>query len=227
MKITKAEYDALPDSMKGLYKADGEGYVSTFKTAEEVEAEIKGLKENNAALILEKQQAKKIADDEAAEKQRIADEAAAKAGDVEALRKSYDAKIEELTTASETTINGLKKTVSDLTVGAAAKDLSAKLFGKNAGIAGHIVASRLTLEEKDGAHVVRVLGADGKPSAATVEDLEKEIRGNKDYASVLVNPPSGGVDPNNPSPGNGGSTTNVTGSNPMLEKARAIVASQG
>ncbi|WPH67437.1 hypothetical protein EE09_30 [Escherichia phage vB_EcoS-EE09] len=54
MKLTKAEYDALPEGMKALFVADGDGYKSTFMTAEEVQAEIKGLKDNNAKLVSEK-----------------------------------------------------------------------------------------------------------------------------------------------------------------------------
>ena len=63
MKITKAEYDALPEMMKGLYKAEGDGYVATFKTAEEHEEEVSGLKTQNAALIGEKKDAKKKAEE--------------------------------------------------------------------------------------------------------------------------------------------------------------------
>lgn len=220
MKITKAEYDALPEALKALYKVSGDGYESTFKTAEEHELEIRGLKDNNAALLLEKKQAKEQAENEARERQRIADEAAAKTGNVEALRTSYEAKLKALGEKSESTISGLKKTVSDLTVGTTAKDLSAKLFGKNAGIAGHIVASRLALEEQDGKHVVRVLGTDGKPSAATLEDLEKEIRGNKDYASVLVEPPSGGMNPDKLHQSE--QKASFSGSNSLLDAARKI-----
>lgn len=191
MKITKAEYDALPEMMKGLYKADGEGYVATFKTAEEHEQEVSGLKQQNAALIGEKKDAKKKAEEAEAERLRLAEEANIKNGDVDALRTSYEKKLADQKTGFEAQIQKLTGTVTSLTVGSAAKDLSAQLFGKNAAIAGHLVSSRLTMEDVNGVPTVRVLGADGKPSAATLEDLAKEIRGNAEYASVLVAPASG------------------------------------
>ena len=191
MKITKAEYDALPEMMKGLYKAEGDGYVATFKTAEEHEQEVSGLKPQNAALIGEKKDAKKKAEEAEAERQRIADEKSASAGDVEALRTSYEKKLSDQKTGFEAQIQQLTGTVTSLTVGSAAKDLSAQLFGKNAAIAGHLVSSRLTMEDVNGVPTVRVLGADGKPSAASLDDLAKEIRGNAEYASVLVAPASG------------------------------------
>ena len=195
MKITKAEYDALPEMMKGLYKADGEGYVATFKTAEEHEEEVSGLKSQNATLIGEKKDAKKKAEEAEAERQRIADEKSANAGDVEALRTSYEKKLSDQKVGFETQIQQLTGTVTSLTVGSAAKDLSAQLFGKNATIAGHLVSSRLTMEDVNGVPTVRVLGADGKPSAESLEDLAKEIRGNAEYASVLVAPASGTPNP--------------------------------
>lgn len=195
MKITKAEYDALPEMMKGLYKADGESYVSTFKTAEEYEEEVSGLKTQNAALIGEKKDAKKKAEEAESERLRLAEEANIKNGDVEALRTSYDKKLSEQKTTFESQIQQLTGTVTSLTVGSAAKDLSAQLFGKNAAIAGHLVSSRLSMEDVNGVPTVRVLGADGKPSAASLDDLAKEIRGNAEYASVLVAPASGTPNP--------------------------------
>lgn len=193
MKLTKEQYDALPDGLKAQYKADGDGYSPTFKTAEEFDTELAGLKSQVESLIGEKREAKSKAEKEAAERQRIADEAAAKNGDVEALRASYDGKLASLQKAFDDYKAGSTKQISDLTVGAAADSLASKLFGKNASIAGHVVRSRLTMEEVDGKPVVRVLDKDGKPSAATIEDLQKEISGNKDYSSVLVTPPSGAV----------------------------------
>ena len=39
---------------------------------------------------------------------------------------------------------------------------------------------------QDGTPIVRVLDANGKPSAMSIEDLEKEISANKAFAPLLV-----------------------------------------
>ena len=66
----------------------------------------------------------------------------------------------------------------------------------NAGTVNEKVALQdlnLTLEDgEDGSLKVRVL-QDGKPSALTMEELEKEFRNNADFASVLAGTPAGGA----------------------------------
>lgn len=193
MKLTKAEYDALPEGVKALFVADGDGYKSTFMTAEEVQAEIKGLKENNAKLVSEK----KAEAERRAEAERLAKEkeeaAARKNGDLEAIDKSWKDKFAKHEADTAGKIEAYRKQIHDLTIGSAAKDLASKLFGKNAGIMQRHVMDRLTLEDgEDGSLKVRVL-QDGKPSALTMEELEKEFRNNADFASVLAGTPAGGA----------------------------------
>lgn len=193
MKLTKEQYDALPDFAKALYAADGDGYSPTFKTAEEVKTELAGLKANNDKLLGEKKAEKEAR--AAAEKaaKEAAEEAARKNGDVAALDKSWQDKFTAYDNENKGRTEAYRKQIADLTVGSAANDLAAKLFGKNAGIMKGHVANRLTLEEgEDGSLKVRVL-KDGKPSAATLEDLEKEFRSNADFASVLAGTPAGGT----------------------------------
>lgn len=193
MKLTKAEYDALPEGMKALFVADGDGYKATFMTVEEVQAEIKGLKDNNAKLVGEK----KAEAERRAEAERLAKEkeeaAARKNGDLEAIDKSWQDKFTKYDADTKGKIEAYRKQIHDLTIGSAAKDLASKLFGKNAGIMQRHVMDRLALEEgEDGSLKVRVL-QDGKPSALTMEELEKEFRSNEDFASVLAGTPAGGA----------------------------------
>lgn len=188
MKLTKEQYDALPDHMKALFVADGEGYVSTFATAEEV----KGLRENNAALLAEKKEAQ----DKETAAQKAAREAQEKAdreaGNIAALDKSWGEKLTAVEKAAAEREARFVNALTKSTVGAAASDLANKLFGANAGIMKHHITGRLSMEEKDGDFTVRVLDKDGKPSAMTLEDLSKEFSANKEFASVLVGNGSGG-----------------------------------
>lgn len=188
MKLTKEQYDELPDGMKALFKADGDGYISTFATAEEVQ----GLKDNNAALIAEK----KTATDKETAAQKAAREAQEKIdrqnGDISALDKSWTEKLTAAETAAADREARYIASLTKSTVGAAATELATKLFGVNAGIMKGHVSARLTMEEKDGKFVVRVLGKDGKPSAMTTDELYKEFTANKEFAPVLVGSGSGG-----------------------------------
>lgn len=56
IKITKAEYDALPDSLKAKFEADGDGY-------QMVEEDVEGLKKSKADILREKKELQdKLAD---------------------------------------------------------------------------------------------------------------------------------------------------------------------
>lgn len=198
MKLTKEQYEALPDALKALYVADGDGYAPTFKTAEQVAEELAGLKTNNQKLLDEKKAEKEAREKAEKEAREKADDAARKSGDVEALEKSWQKKFADYDAANSGRLDAYRKQISDLTVGNAASELASKLFGKNAGIMKGHVANRLSLEEsEDGSLKVRVM-QDGKPSALSLEDLEKEFRSNADFASVLAGTAPGGT-PKTPS----------------------------
>ena len=216
--ITKAEYDALDPAMQALYKARGDGFQMQIEGLPEQE-DLSGLKAQVASLLNEKKNAKEA--QTAAEKaaQDAADEIARKNGDVAALDASYKTKIDELTAGHTSQLAGYQKTISDLTIGATANEIAAKVFGKNASIMLPHVLNRLSLEEADGKPTVRVL-KDGQPSAATVEDLQKEFTNNPDYASVVVGSkaggaPQGGTKPVTQTPG-------AFGQNAMRDRALEI-----
>lgn len=199
MKITKEQYDALPDFMKATFKADGDGYTNGEVSADEVETITAGLKANNQALLDEKrtETEKRTAAEKAAKE--AADKAARDAGNIEAVDKSWQEKFAEYDANTKGKLESYHTQISKLTVGNAATQLAAKLFGKNAGIMQRHVAERMTLEETDGGEFkVRIL-KDGKPSALTTDDLEKEFRANADFASVLAGSAAGGT----PKPGAG------------------------
>lgn len=191
-KITKAEYDALSDMQKGLYKAgDNDSFTLSVEGMPEPE-DVSGLKEQNAKLLAEKKDAlaKQNAADAAAKK--AAEDAARASGDVAALDASWKAKFEEQAAQYEGRVKTLSGTVSELTVGSTAKDIAAKVFGKNAPLMMPHVLQRLALEEVDGKHVVRVT-KDGKPTASTLDELQKEFTNNPEYASVVIGTKAGGA----------------------------------
>lgn len=70
------------------------------------------------------------------------------------------------------------------------------------------IAGKLHIELNDDFEpVVKVLGSDGKPSASSLEDLEKSILTNKEYASVLIQSKASGGGSAPRVPPSGGSAT--------------------
>lgn len=124
------------------------------------------------------------AQEEAARK--AAEEAAKKSGDVEALEKSWTEKFQSAVSEKDSELTKLQEMVYELTVGSAATSLAAKIAmdGCADGLKPHI-QSRLKTEIVDGSPVVKVLGRDGKPSAMSLEDLEKELKGTP-YLAPLI-----------------------------------------
>lgn len=145
------------------------------------------LEAKNKELLQEKAEAKKAAD-------KAAQEAAKKSGDIEALEKSWNEKLADEVAARDKQIAELTSTLNRATSGAEAAKLAAALaLPGSADVLLPHISSRLTTEFKDGAATVRVLGKDGKPSAATLDDLRKEIVENQAFAPLLVGSKANGA----------------------------------
>lgn len=181
--ITKAEFDALTDEQKAMYSASGDGYKLSIEGLPDFDGMQKKLDK-----LLDEKKVGDVAKSEAERKaQEEADKAARLSGDLAAIDKSWSGKLEaaEKAHADDKARYGSK--LNELMVGNVATQLASKLFGANAGILGHHVKSRIALEEgENGEFKTRILGADGKPSALTVDDLEKEFAADKSFSSFLV-----------------------------------------
>lgn len=107
--------------------------------------------------------------------------------DVDALKLSYQKKYDTDIAAANEKLTAAQAQVNKLVLGTTVDKLALELFGKDNLVIGRPhVASRLRLEEENGEQVVRVIDADGKPSAATVADLQKEILQDKTFAGILI-----------------------------------------
>jgi len=109
-------------------------------------------------------------------------------GDLEALEASYKTKITDAETAGKATADTLRSSLRDVLVNNVAMRIAGKLAVDSdaAELLAESIQKRLTVEYgSDGKAVTRVLDSAGKPSAATIEDLEKEIVGTKKYAGLL------------------------------------------
>lgn len=129
-------------------------------------------------------------------------------GDVEALENSYKDKYGKAEKALNDKIAALTGSLEQHLLDGNATKLAAEIAAKPEYvdlILPHI-RNRLKLEDGEGgAHVVRVLDKDGKPSAANVEDLKKELLGNKAFAAILTGSKAAGGGANG---GQGGGAAN-------------------
>ena len=182
LKYELENLDGVEESVKSLYEEKDGKYVLKIEGIPQPQND-DGLRKKVDELLAEKkaeQQKRKEAEEQAAL------EHARKKGDIDALEKSWGEKF----TARETELLNEKKAleaqVYKLTVGSKATELAAKLAvpGSDSVLLPHI-SNRLQVETVDGEIKIRVLDLQGKPSALSIEDLEKEFRANEAFKPLI------------------------------------------
>lgn len=172
-KITKADYDALPDAIKEHYKANGDHYL---------------LDADDARELLSARDAAKAERDEAkaklAETERQLAEVTKDKGDLASLRESYEARISKLKKELDEVNTTLTAERREHVVGAKARELAAKHFTVPSLVA-EILARRMDIDPKD-PKTLRILDKDGKLSALTEDDLVKEFIDNPEYKAIVI-----------------------------------------
>lgn len=184
MALKKEQFDVLPDEVKALYvEKDGEWHIKPIgdvKALEEAKAELERFKAKHGEAEKHRKEQEKIA-------QEAAEKAARASGDVAALEKSWAEKFATAIADKDGAIQKLHGTIKDLTVGASATTIATELFGKHGKLMMPHINNRLTVEVgEDGQAKVRVIGIDGKPSAATLDDFKAEIRNNEEFSPWVV-----------------------------------------
>tara|TARA_Y100001951_G_scaffold104026_1_gene114398 strand:+ start:737 stop:1513 length:777 start_codon:yes stop_codon:yes gene_type:complete len=146
---------------------------------EKMQAELDRMKAKHA-------EAEKHRKEQEAAARKAAEEAAKKSGDVEALEKSWAEKFTTREAELSEQVNTFQSMIHTLTVGSTATTLAAKIAmeGCAEGLTPHI-QSRLKMEMVDGEPKVKVLGKDGRPSAMSLEDLEKELKATPYLAPII------------------------------------------
>lgn len=185
LKLTKDEHAALNDTIKPEYKADGEEFVLDTDVKFE---DVTGLKS-----ALQKQKDDRLAattkvKDLETQVTTLTEEnttllARAKSpGDVE---KSYQAKVAKMETDSKAEKERLTGQLRSILVDGVAKQIATEISTAPHLLEPHL-KSRLSIEEVDGKFITRVLDAEGKASALSVNEFKEEILANKDYAPILT-----------------------------------------
>lgn len=201
LKYELENLDGVEESVKSLYEEKDGKYVLKIEGIPQPQND-DGLRKKVDELLAEKkaeQQKRKEAEEQAAL------EHARKKGDIDALEKSWGEKF----TARETELlnekQSLEAQVYKLTVGSKATELAAKLAvpGSDSVLLPHI-SNRLQVETVDGEIKIRVLDLQGKPSALSIEDLEKEFRANEAFKPLIR---ASGASGSGASGGQGGGAT--------------------
>ena len=184
LKKKIAKIEDVKEEFRSLYKEDGAGgFVLMIEgdDSEDVGA-LKRAKDHEKEKRREAEKRARELEDQLAE---TANTNAKKNGDVEALEKSWGEKYAKLEAELRGEIAGRDGHLNKLLVDNVAQSLASKLSTAPAVILPHI-KSRLQAEFHEGAGVTRVLDANGKPSALTLDELETEFRGNKDFAPIII-----------------------------------------
>ncbi|URA06795.1 scaffold protein [Xanthomonas phage Langgrundblatt1] len=202
-KITKDAFDKLADNIKFEYVADGDNYVLQTEGDEDIGP----LKRANQRLKDQVEHLEGKNDELAGKLDKIEKNPARKQGDIDALERQWakdtETKVGEVTAKLEKANSFIKQSLLEN----AASSLAEKISTSPAIIRPHI-ERRLTVDIDGDAPVVKVLGADGKASALTVEKLGEEFVANKDFSSIIrVTKASGGAG----SPSSNGGAVKPTG----------------
>lgn len=187
MKISKADYEALPAALKGMFKAEGDGYVANVKSAEEVEQEVSGLRNKVDELMLEAKTSKNAKREADAAAKAAAEEAARASGDIATIEKSWQDKLTNLQGEFDSYKSTSEKALHGVLVEKEAQALATRLCKDAAPVIMPHLLKRLAVEHgKDGSVKTRVLDADGKPTAHTLDDLKNEFISNPAFKPIIV-----------------------------------------
>lgn len=185
---------------------------------------IEALKSKNDELLTETKAAK-AAKREAEEKAKAeAEELARKSGNIEALEKSWQEKLAKAQADAQRTIDALQGSITTMTVDNVAVRLANEIAvpGSADILIPHIKA-RLAAEQRDGQFVTVVRDAQGKPSAASLDDLKTEFTTSPAFAPVIVGSKASGGGAGGGSKG-GGAAPNGDMGGSREERLAAIAA---
>lgn len=225
-KITdKAEFDKLADVLKAEYKEENGVYLlqsddaNELRTAKDREAErARTAEAERDRLKAEKADAEKAIQD-------AKDEAARKAGDVTSIEESYKGKLATQKSEHDAEVKRLKSQIEDLTIGVASTGMAAEI-SIAPDLMEPIIRKRLKLETDGDKAVVRVLDAEGKASALSLDDLKKEFTSNPKYATVIKGSDASGGGAHGNNPGGGALPTGKKFSSLTLTERTALHAKE-
>jgi hypothetical protein len=218
--------DGVDDAVKSLYVEKDGKFVLGIEGLPQPE-DVSGLKSKVQELLDEKKAADKARKDAEDQARLEREENARKTGNVEELEKSWSEKYNrreaELNGTLEQERTTLSTQIRDLTVGRTATDIASALAipGSAKALLPHI-ERRLSVEQRDGKPVVVVLDAQGKLSAATLDELKAEFANDTAFAPLIAGSKASGGGANGAGGGGGAAKGNIGGT--KAERTAAIAS---
>lgn len=210
-KISKADYEALSDDRKELYKENPSRKGEYILDMDDPDNELR------TALDRTKQEKTELQTklDEITAK---LEELEAKGGDkdkdkknevdaLEALKKSYETKIAKMTGDATAAAEKSRKQIVKLLADSKASEIATKI-SKVPKLMSRAIRDRLDVDLSGDEPKLTVLDADGKPSAFTLEDLEQEFVANAEYADIIIASKASGGDTGRGGQGGGNAPLN-------------------
>lgn len=194
-KLTKAEYDALSEANKALYKVDpkkADNYVvdldgeddptddaAALKRAKDRETEAaRLLREENTALKTEAAARQKALDD-------LGDVDAKKRGDIDTLTKSWEKKLKASVDEGNAKLSKRDQFLTKSLRDNVAQALAAEISTVPKLLLPHI-ARRIAVDLDGEEPKTVILDDEGKISSLTIADLKKEFLANTDFSTILL-----------------------------------------
>lgn len=198
-KIKKEEFDALSDALKAEYKLD-EATGEYTLDAEGV-PDVTGLRKKVDELLDERKADQRRAREEAEKRARAE-------GDLAALETSLTDRFNTDLAARDADIAARDGLLARLTVGRTANDLAKELAVDAEAVPALLphITGRLRMELVNGDAVIRVLDAEGKASALTLDQLREEFKANPAFKRLIAGSKASGGGADGGKEGGGGAT---------------------
>lgn len=180
-KITKEAFEKLPDVLKSEYVANGDDYVLDVDGEEDTGA-LKRAKDR------EKQRADELATqikDLQSKLDALDTNDARKRGDIDALTKSYEKKIEDLKTELGGKLTKSQEFARKTLIDETAKSMAVSISTVPS-LMTKAIKERLLVDFDGDEPALKILDASGKLSAFSLDDLKKDFLTNKEYSSILI-----------------------------------------
>jgi hypothetical protein len=184
-KISKAEWEALSDAQKALYVVDGDGYKMSLADDDDPDALRRARDYEKAEAKAAKAKAKELQ-----EKIDALDATKARSvGDIATLEKSWNDKLAASEKALGDKLKAAQGHISKILLEHASSSIASAITAKpeNAAlILPHITPRLEVVFDSDDNPSLKVKDKDGKLSAMSFTDLQKELVGDPKFGSVVV-----------------------------------------
>lgn len=207
-EVVAKEYKEIDEDGKKVFVLDIEGQedVGALKRAKEHEKKARQDAEKQVKELLDRSE--KV-QEELDEIRR----GAIPKGDVEKLEGSWKEKLTKLQTEMTGQLDAAYGTLQRLLVDNVAQSVAQKISNAPDLILPHVKA-RLKAEKTNDGYVTRVLDAEGKATALTVEELQKELTQDKRFAPIIIGSKASG---GGASGGSGSGSASGSGAPPAVD----------